>query len=51
MTEESKIEKNMKIMVLILNGNPEYVAQGCSKKVFSEKKIRFLTALDLNKSL
>ena len=35
------------IMVLTLDGSPEVVAQAIWEIIFSEKKIRFVTALDL----
>ena len=34
------------IMVLTLDGSPEVVAQAIWEIIFSEKKIRFVTALD-----
>ena len=39
------------IMVISTDGNSEHVAHNEGKKVFSEKKIQFVTALDLNKWL
>ena len=38
-------------MVLILYGNAEHVAHARRKIGFSDKNIRFLTNLDLNKCL
>ena len=46
-----KSYKTGKPIVLILAGNSEHVAHACGKKVFLEKKIRFVTGLDLIKFL